>query len=242
MTIHPHIQYLGRLEELANAENVADLYLWPRTPINDGIQNKIQQRVGATDYEILDSISRPATIIRFLRRLFAEGLIGSHFSVLDIACGDGIVLWQIRKSFLQAVCSGVDCNKGNFPAHSRVQSDGVRLYKGYIQHLFQADPDTPFDVVLMLNTYRDWKSADLRPHEVNLPERANRWFEKNANYVFLTVEKAGYDELQRRGFHIRMLGKGEDRSNLVCVSKQKLPRVLIRDVFRRWGLCRYPKV
>jgi hypothetical protein len=241
LTSNPNIRYLGRLEDLATAENVADLYLWPRTPINEGIQNKIQQRVGATDYETNDSISRPATIIRFLRRLLAEGFIGSSFTVLDIACGDGIVLWQIRKSFLQAVCYGVDCNKGNFPAHLMVERAGVKLFKAYIQHLFQADPDAPFDVVLMLNTYRDWKSADLRPHEVNLPELANRWFERNCNYIFLTIERAGYEELQRRGFHIRTLGKGEDRSNLICVSKHKMPRVLIRDVLRSWGLCQYSK-
>jgi hypothetical protein len=229
-----HIQYLERLEQLAASSNVEDFYLWPRTPI-ETIQSKIEQRVGATDYQIQTPISRPAMIIRFLERLCRSGMLADDFSVLDIACGDGIVLWQIQKSFPESGCYGVDCNKGKFPAHSMVERDGVRLYKAYIQHLFKSDAQQPFDVILMLNTYRDWKAADLRGHEIDLPELANHWFERNGEYIFLTMEREGHERLTRLGFSLRTLGKGEDRSNLVCVSKRKLPGAVFSDIFRRLG-------
>jgi hypothetical protein len=239
-TVH-HSEYLERLERLAAGENVQDFYLWPRTPI-EKIQTKIEQRVGATDYQVQKPISRPAIIITFLKKLCQSEMLPQNFSVLDIACGDGIVLWQIQKSFPQSACYGVDCNKGQFSAHSMVEGEGVRLYKAYIQHLFKNDSEQPFDVVLMLNTYRDWKAADLRGHEIDLPGLANRWFERNGIYVILTTGREGCNQLKQLGFAIKTLGKGEDRSDLVCASKRKLPGAAFAEVFRRWGKWGYPKV
>jgi hypothetical protein len=236
-----HIQYLEYLEQLAAAGAVEDFYLWPRTPI-EKIQTKIQERVGASDYQVERPTSRPAMIIGFLKKLSQSGALQRDFSVLDIACGDGIVLWQIQKSFPEAACYGVDCNKGKFPAHSIVERDGVRLYQAYIQHLFKNDCLQRFDVVLMLNTYRDWKAADLRGHEIDLPELANRWFERNGVYVVLTAEREGHDQLKRLGFSVRTLGKGEDRSSLICASRRELSRVFLSDVLRRWGKWGYSGV
>ena len=235
-----HIQYLEGLEELAASGSLEDFILWPRTPIDDGIQAKIEQRVGVSDYQLDAPISRPALIIGFLKKLIQAGALPNSFSVLDIACGDGIVLWQIQKSFPNAACYGIDCNKGNFPAHAMVERGGVRLYKAYIQHLFRNDVRHPFDVVLMLNTYRDWKAADLRGHEIDLPELANHWFERNALYVILTMEREGRRDLRRLGFSMRTLGKGEDRARLVCASKHKLPRSLVTDIIKRWNKWAYP--
>jgi hypothetical protein len=239
LTATDHIQYLERLERLASSGTVEDLYLWPRTPI-EKIQTKIQQRVGASDYQLEAAISRPALIVAFLKRLIQTGALAENFSILDIACGDAIVLWQIQKSFPQASCYGVDCNKGNFTAHSTVERDGVRLYKAYIQHLFKADVERPFDVVLMLNTYRDWKAADLRVHEIDLPELANLWFERNSVYAILTAEGEGHSQLRRLGFSTRTLGRGEDRAMLIAASKRKLPHSFLADVLRRWGKWGYP--
>jgi hypothetical protein len=234
-----HQRYLDALEERANISGGQDLYLWPRTPI-ETIQIKITQRVGANDYELKSPISRPAKIISFVSRLVQRGLLKDDFSVLDIACGDGIVLWQVQKAFPNSRCYGVDCNKGKFSAHAMVETDGVRLYRGYIQHLFTTFVDTPFEMVLMLSTYRDWKAANLQNHDSNLPELANRWFENNARYLLLTVDPKGYRQLERRGFSLRLLGKGEDRSVLICASKHRLPRITFQEIWKRswwkWGL------
>jgi methyltransferase family protein len=235
-----HQHYLEALEERAKACGRDDLYLWPRTPI-ETIQNKIEQRVGANDYEVKSPISRPARIISFVRRLIQSDVLGVNFSALDIACGDGIVLWQMQKAFPNSRCYGIDCNKGNFASHAIVESEGVRLYKGYIQHLFTSASDRSFDVIMMLNTYRDWKAADLRVHETNLPELADRWFESNGRYLFLTVEQRGYAQLERRGFSLRTLGKGEDRSVMICASKDRLPRMTLREIWKRsWEKWRLP--
>jgi len=153
--------------------------------------------------------------------------------VLDICCGDAIVLWQIKRAFPQAICYGVDLNKGRFDTHVKVQRDVVQLYRVFIQHLFRTHPDTPFDLTLMLNTYRGWESADLREHERYLPELANAWFNRNARYTILTVTDPQIVSLRRLGFTVKKIGKGEDNSKMVCLSTLKLPDSLLTPYWRR---------
>lgn len=218
-----HSEYLSALEEMAAHYDIGSLYLWPRTPIGDHIQEKIVQRVGATDYQVEHPQSRSARINRFIRTLVKESYLPSDFSVLDIACGDAIVLWQIKLAFNHARCYGLDCHKGDFPVHDKVQRDGVLLYRGFIQHLVQKDPREPFDLVMMLNTYRGWESADLREHEQNLRQQVDAWLWKNARYVVLTVTRTQMTDLKRSRMDVISLGRGEDNSILACFSRQKLP-------------------
>lgn len=209
--------------EVACEELVHDeFYLWPRTPI-DAFQVKVVERVGVSDYELQDLRSRPALINRQLAELRKKGLLGKAFSVLDIACGDGLVLWQISRNLHGAHCFGIDLNKGKIDTHAFVQREGVGLYNVSIQHLFASQMEHPFDVVLMLNTYRGWESADLRPHEKNLPTLADEWFARNSRFTILTATTSQISRLRARGFHVAEMGKGEDNSVMVCLSLGKAP-------------------
>lgn len=114
-------------------------------------------------------------------------LIVDEFSILDFPCGDAIVLWQVKTSFPLANCYGIDCNKGAFVTHNMVQQDGVSQYRGFLQQLFVTHPREPFDLVVMLNTYRGSRSAHLREHEANLPELADAWFAGNAKFKVVTT-------------------------------------------------------
>jgi hypothetical protein len=212
-----HADYLGRLEQQARQAARDDYYLWPRTPIGDEIQQRIVQRVGVSDYDLADTRSRPALILKELSRRQSARRLGERFHLLDIACGDAVVLWQIKKALPQTECYGLDCNKGAFPAHRTVEGDGVRLYQGFIQHLLAERPDEPFDVVLMLNTYRGWESADLREHERDLEQRSDAWFEANARCVIVTATEGQVRRWRQRGFPVQVLGKGEDASTLIWI-------------------------
>jgi hypothetical protein len=215
-------KYLEDLEQVDSKLNPDDYYLWPRTPI-ENIQEKIIQRVGVSDYDVRNPCSRPAIIIRQIRELIKYGFIGEDFSVIDICCGDAIVLWQIKKAFPLSFCYGVDLNKGKFSMHNIVQRDGVRIYKVFIQHLFRKDPDIPFDLALMLNTYRGWESADLREHERDLPKLADEWFKRNAKFTILTATTSQIESLRQLGFKVKIIGRGEDNSRMICISLLKLP-------------------
>lgn len=210
--------HFARLESLAQTSELNDLYLWPRTPVGHDHQDKIRERVGVTDYEVGHRKSRPARIIKAIRRLQGQGHFGASFSALDIASGDTIVLWQVQKAFAGSQCYAIDCLKGKFGTHEQVMRDGVLLYNAYLQHLFERDPPRPFDVAIMLNSYRGWDNADLREHERDLPRRADDWLARNARFVILTATRRQVRHLRRIGFRVKDLGRGEDRSRLVVAS------------------------
>jgi hypothetical protein len=220
-----HIAYLGHLEAMALNEDLAQYYLWPRTPIRATLQEEIIRCVGVSDFDLSQEHSRPSQIIRFIWRLLRADLIGGNFSVLDLPCGDAVVLWQVKKTFELANCYGLDCNKGVYETHETAQREGVVLYRAFLQHVFTSDPPEPFDLAIMLNTYRGWRSADLRQHEQNLPELANYWFGKNARFTILTATDVQVDHLHNLGFLTSELGKGEHDSKMICISRSCLPEL-----------------
>lgn len=217
-----HAAHLDQLQRQAHASDLSTLYLWPNTPIGDAIQERIREGVGVTDHQVKDRCARPARILRWVQRLVDNDLIPPAFSVLDIACGDAVILWHIKQHFPQAACYGLDCHKDEFPSHRVVQQVGVQLYRGFIQHLFAAACPR-FDLVLMLNTYRGWEAAQLRQHEADLPQQADAWLQQHAQYVIVTAMPHQLVEWRRWGFHVKRLGPGEERSMMACCSKQQMP-------------------
>jgi hypothetical protein len=218
-----HHEYLARVERLCAGLDPRDYYLWPRTPIGGDHQQKIQERVGVSDYLVENPQSRSSRIIHHIARLLSTGCIDNCFTILDIACGDAIILWQIKNKFPRASCFGLDCNRGRFATHARVIESGVEIFQGFIQELFSTNPETPFDLGLMLNTYRGWQSADLREHERDLPKLADDWLGRNVRYSILTATKDQVDRLKDARFIVNDLGTGEDDSRMICISRERMP-------------------
>src|SRR5438132_972947 len=132
-----HADYLASLEQRAGSVAAADAILWPRTPIA-GIQDKIVERVGVSDEAVADPRSRSASVLREVARLQAGKLLEPGFSVLDVACGDGLVLLALKQAHPRASCFGVDLNAHEFESHVAVEAAGVELYRGLIQHLVES--------------------------------------------------------------------------------------------------------
>ncbi len=207
--------YLQNLEDLARNSELQNLYLWPRTPLGVDHQDKIIERVGVSDYQVEDPRSRSFLIINQLKKMISTGSLPEDFFLLDVACGDAVILCQIQKEFPRSFCFGIDCLKNKFDTHTSAQEEGIFLYEGYIQHLFANQVDPPFDVVMMLNSYRGWESAELRPSERELPEQADRWFARNAKFTILTATEHQITSLQNKSFSVNLLGKGEDNSHMI---------------------------
>jgi hypothetical protein len=93
------------------------------------------------------------------------------------------------------------------------------LFSGYIQQVFETVPPEPFDIVMMLNTYRGWESADLRPHEKELPRQADDWMGTNARFAIVTATASQIDKLWDKGFKVEILGKGEDASWMILATR-----------------------
>ena len=60
--------------------------------------------------------------------------------------------------------------------------------------------------------------------ERDLPLLADAWFAKNARCTILTATKPQVRRLKQVGFALARMGRSEDNSTMVCISKSRLPR------------------
>ena len=80
----------------------------------------------------------------------------------------------------------------------------------------------------MLNSYRGWESAGLRESERHLPQQADEWLDKYSRFVIVTATEAQVARLRGEGWYIERLGKGEDASIMICMSRHYRPGWLTR--------------
>ncbi len=224
--------YLASLEQTTRDQDDDSFYLWPATPIED-FQKEIHAQVGVSDRHPRDPRSRPASITRFIAALRSRDLVPTDFTMVDVCCGDALVIGRIKQSFPHGQCYGVDILKDQIASHLEVLDAGVELFKIYIQQLFRADPEEPFDVAIMLNTYRGWPAASLRDHEQDLPVLAHRWLLRNARYAVVTARESQIHELVASGKKVIRLGPGEESSTMIGISEQPFP---LRSVLRHYLL------
>ena len=203
-------EWLAGLEE--HREGTA--YLWPKTPVAN-IQAEIWRRTGASDLNMSNPNCRATNIVHTLHELTANYLLPRPFTVLDLCCGDGLVLAQIGRTFLQAQCYGADLQR--YPEHRIGETrGGCAFYRAPLQGVVGSKPPAVIDVCLMLNTFRGWDKANLPPEDYDLPQRTLYWLRGFCRFVVLTVTKAQQAWLKREGFFIWTVGKGEDDSDLIC--------------------------
>ena len=211
-----HEKYLEGLEKAASENHVKDFYLWPRTPISN-IQAEIWQRCEVSDWLLSNPESRSYKVVRTINDLMCNRLIPENFKLLDICCGDAVILWQVKRCFPFADTFGFDLNAGRLATHPMVISQGVKLFRSTIQRLFRSAPSLPFDVCIMLNTYRGWEAADLNDDEKWLPSSAHAWFAVHSQFTILTVSDEQIDELKDAGFWVTDIGAGEDDSRMILI-------------------------
>lgn len=189
-------------------------YLWPRTPVGN-LQAEIWRRCGASDWNMEHPNCRARNIVNTLHELVDNDLLTQRFTVLDLCCGDGVVLMQIGREFLGAKCYGVDLLR--YETHRLAETrGGCSFYKAPLQAVIASEPPQKVDVAIMLNTFRGWDKADLPKAEHQLPQKTLYWLKGFCRFVFLTVTAVQREWLMREGFFIWTVGKGEDDSDLIC--------------------------
>lgn len=228
-------QYLQNIENMANTVKMEDMYLWPHTPVGKSDQSIICNRCGASDYDFTNKNSRPYKIINSIKNL-----VGSFSGgVIDITCADALIISRIKLAYPEINVYGVDCAKEEFNYTQDVLDSGVKLYKGYIQHLFKTKPETNFDVAIMLNTYRGWHSAQFKDCDKDLPKIADEWLLDNSRFCIVTAMKNQIKALLKKGANVKIIGKGESDSIMIMFSKKEKCEnnilVKIKNYFR-WKL------
>jgi len=189
-------------------------YRWPRTPVGN-LQAEIWRRCGASDWNVEHPSSRSGAILRTLHEMDGNGLLPRPFSVLDLCCGDGVVLQQVARTFRHADCHGVDLLR--YPAHRDAERAGVSFHRAALQSVVAGEPPVVVDVAIMLNTFRGWDRAGLDAEtERDLPTKTLHWMKRFCRYAFLTVAREQVGWLKREGWFVWDVGRGEDDSRLMC--------------------------
>jgi hypothetical protein len=200
--------------EAKGADEVDALYRWPRTPVGN-LQAEIWRRCGASDWNMKHPNSRSGAILRTLQGMDENCLLPQPFTILDLCCGDGVILHLLARVFHRAQCFGADLLR--YPTHQAAERAGVSFYRSPLQEIVASEPPQIVDVCMMLNTFRGWDRADLDSKtEHDLPQRTLAWMKKYCRYVFLTVNREQVEWLKREGWFVWDVGKGEDDSRLVC--------------------------
>ena len=188
--------------------------LWPDTPAHD-IQAAITRRVGASDLVLDDVRCRSRTIIHALRNLLSRGVLAGQPVILDVCCGDGIILWQLKRAMPHAYCYGIDIRRYDW--HDIVKRAGVHIWPVPLQRLVQSAPPTRLDITLTLNTIRDWASAGLSPADSALPEQLDGWLCAHTDWLIATLTEAQCDDWLAQGYVVTEIGPGEDASRMCLV-------------------------
>ena len=206
-----HKAYLWDLQMETWDRAIEEGYLWPRTPLFT-LQTQIEEFVGATDCDPSNLRSRPYRIIEAIGKRLTE-----PFSLLDICCGDALILSHIGAAFPKTACYGIDIAMGLLCRHKHLGA--VRVYRIFLQELARAIPPEPFDLVMMLNSYRSWPSAMLRPTEQWLPGAVDVWFARSARNIIVTAGVDKMQELEQAGWIVEDLGRCEQQSRLVWMRR-----------------------
>lgn len=185
--------------------SAGDTILWPNTQLSR-MQHRIREFQGVADTDGSPK-SRPAQIIAFLEKQFGT----TRFSILDLLCGDAIVLQMIANS-LPCDAYGIDLQLRKIPSPSHYDNK-LHLYQVSLQKLLPRNPPWRFDVAMMLNTYRDWPSSGLGQVDARkLKIATDEWMQKNASMSILTATDKQIAQMD----NVEIFGTGEQGSELVA--------------------------
>lgn len=211
--IHDHF---NKIEDKCEKMNCNDFLLWPTTEINQNIQKWIKKRYGCIDSIDIEN-SRPAIIRKKISELIDCKKIDLSFSMLDICCGDALILLQIKRFFPNCEAIGFDLNKNKFESHQSAIDGGVKLYGGFVQELFSVDLPFKMDVGIMLNTFRSWHTARLKDRDKDIPIVSKEWLLRNFKYLILTINNEQLIDIRANNYNVEVIGIGEEKSYFVCI-------------------------
>ena len=231
------LEFLKKLEIMSSDIKLEDKVLWDDTPIDTKkIQDHIERLfTGVSDFDRDNEKSRPFGVLKAIKELVTSNQIPPNFTLLDIACGDGIIIDFIKTHFPDATIVGLDPNKNKFDYHQVAQKNGVILVNSYIQNLIENDVPEKIDVITMFNTCRAWEHSQrrsvrqvggkiqrvqhVREGEHNLPTLCEEWIFRNSKFALLTLNLNQIRGLNKDKLEVSVLnyfietGRGNDPNN-----------------------------
>lgn len=152
-----------------------------------------------------DDFRRNKYIIEELRSIYGD----NPFTVLDLACGLANILSEISAIFPNSSCSGVDVvdYEERYPGRYAFLEQKVQD--------FIRETDKEFDVVIMLESYRnwDWETGDkLKRYGGKFRNEFDNWVRRHAKHFIFTGDSK---------WESRSIGKDDYFDILICDGGKK---------------------
>lgn len=179
---------------------------WIDTEI-ESIQDFIRKKQGAEDYEIERENCRTRIILEYLEKLIQQEEIPPDFRLVDLFCGDAIIITLLKNYFKESQIIGVDINE--FNSHEAAINAGVEIKYKHVQRYIK-NRRGALDVLLMLNTYRNLRSSGMSKYEF---KKINKWILKTCKHPIVTVKNV--KKTEKYGFKPKVIGQGEGTSYMV---------------------------
>jgi len=184
---------------------------WTDTKLSD-IQSNIKHRQGVRDFQTSYSHCRTTIIRDYIEKLISQGKIKPSFTLIDLFCGDAIIIRLLKEHFKRATVIGVDINE--IRGHEGAIGAGVEIKYQYV-HDYIKDRKEPVDIVLMMNTYRNIKASGMTKQEFG---KINKWLFKYVAHPIVTT--SDIKKAKKYGFNPLIIGKGEGSSKMVDLKGQ----------------------
>ncbi|MBU1076383.1 MAG: hypothetical protein KKH98_03770 [Spirochaetes bacterium] len=140
-----------------------------------------------------DTPERIVFIYEAIKKLVDDGKLPENFSIIDIAGGRGVVLNGIV---------------GLFPCKATILDIKYHPEWGYLKYRIKRivmplqdyiEDDHPHDIVMMLNSYRNWKKSKIIIERKKSREQFDEWLPKNAKYFITSGASLPYERGEIRG-------------------------------------------
>ena len=127
-------------------------------------------------------------ITKKINQLISENIIPEDFTILDVFCGDGLFLYDLKQYFPKCKAYGADVYKTEWKALNKVTTADVKMFRVPVQKLVNSTKVAP-DLIMMMNSYRaftDGRPAlELESNSFSIPisiEKINKWTKMYSKY------------------------------------------------------------
>lgn len=124
----------------------------------------------------------------------------SNFSIIDIAGGRGVVLNGLAGLFSECVPTILDIKKYEYDwkRHNKHIRHTVMPLQDFIKQ-----SEEMYDVVMMLNSYRNWKANKDNPNRIEDKNNFDKWLVEHARYFITSGANLPYERGEIRGHDYR---------------------------------------
>ena len=165
----------------------SDYLLWPNTPSrSQEVQKKICLYYGMSDFED-DCLARPRLLEKIITFLINRRQVRAFPIVYEMCAGDGYCIEYSKKRnrVIRAIASDID---PSFLGRRHIlEASGVKCTNMLLQQHPIAYRSFKFDLVIMLNTYRSFDHAQLKPIDSSLQIQLCEWFAMSADFLMVSI-------------------------------------------------------